>query len=125
MASPKVLAALSLVVEELSPLGPIPEDPRISPILLELDRLLPIRRWKFSSSAPAKLARCLFIGLPTNESPAALSTLGFKMGCAADPDSRGGVVDKSSSSFGVDEADGVADLEALAPAFLLSGSAEC
>ena len=90
---------------------------------------LPSRRWMVSASDPARLARCLFIGLPTNEA----SSIGFSAGILAaegadTPGTNGGVAERSFPIFGVDAADGVADFDGLrpsAPAPLFSGSAEC
>ncbi len=82
-----------------------------------------------SASGPARLARCLFIGLPTNEASSIELSAGVLATEGADiPGTSGGVAERSFPIFGVDAADGVADLEGLrpsTPAPLLSGSAEC
>jgi hypothetical protein len=82
-----------------------------------------------SASWPARLARCRFIGLPTKDVASVGLSIGVLISAGADrPGIRGGVVDRSLPSFGVDAADGVADLDGLRPAGpapLFSGSAEC
>lgn len=88
------------------------------------DIFVPILCRRLLSSAPDRLARCFFIGLPTNLSLSmALSADSFAEGLL------GGVASRALGAGGVVLAVGVADLEPLTVSGLLpisdSGPAEC
>jgi hypothetical protein len=88
----------------------------------------PSRRVTVSSSRPAMLARCFFIGLPTNNESSLVVETFVSIGAVVIPGRSGGVADKSLLTFGVEAADGVFDFEFLrasVPSILFRGSAEC
>lgn len=74
------------------------------------------------------LARCFFIGLPTNEDSSLVVEAFVSIGAVMMPGRRGGVMAESLLIFGVEAADGVFDFEFLRASvvpLLFRGSAEC